>query len=204
MFREFSSVAEVRVADPFALADALCDYSPEDLANLPADEAEIAVAATQRVINAMAARQAAAVVAFTGEVTEDLDRHAAELRALDDERRAAALAAGRPDPGQGRRLHGLPGADQVSAAMLAPILELSPRTMVTRVHRAWRLVTELPATFERACSGDLEPYRCDAVVRESACVAPELLVEFETRLYAVEPTGLPYSCLLYTSPSPRD
>ncbi|MGV1009422.1 MAG: hypothetical protein ACOYBY_12535, partial [Dermatophilaceae bacterium] len=56
-------VADVQAADPAtlaalaALAAALAGVSPQDLAGCTQDEAEWVVAATQRVISAMAARQ---------------------------------------------------------------------------------------------------------------------------------------------------
>ncbi|MGV1010044.1 MAG: hypothetical protein ACOYBY_15780, partial [Dermatophilaceae bacterium] len=53
-------VADVQAADPAtlaALAAALAGVSPQELAGCTQDEAEWVVAATQRVISAMAARQ---------------------------------------------------------------------------------------------------------------------------------------------------
>ena len=179
MFDRWPTVASVREADPFALAAGLSTLSLEDLVALSADEAESVVAATQRVINAMAARQAAAVDTFAARVDEDLQRHHAELMADLDARAVATGAADRPP-----RMVVVPGCGQVAASMLAPVLRVAPRTMATRMRRAGELIEDLPRTYAAAWAGDLEPWRADAVARGSAAVRREHLVELEARVFA--------------------
>ena len=55
----------------------------------------------------------------------------------------------------------------LAAGSLAALLHVSPRTMSTRVDHARRVVCALPQVQALAWSGDLEPYRVDAVVAES-------------------------------------
>ncbi|MGB8383127.1 MAG: hypothetical protein WCG47_18095, partial [Dermatophilaceae bacterium] len=57
-----ATVAAVQAADPFALAAALARVTQDELGAMSADEAECVVAATQRILNAVSARQS---VAFT-------------------------------------------------------------------------------------------------------------------------------------------
>ncbi|MGZ8819341.1 MAG: hypothetical protein ACXWZR_18550, partial [Mycobacterium sp.] len=64
------SVAGVQQADPFTLAAALAPLTEDAVMTLTADEAECVVAATQRVVNAMAARQAVAVDRYTQHIAE--------------------------------------------------------------------------------------------------------------------------------------
>ena len=176
MFETYPTVAAVREADPFALAAALSGLSLEDLGAMSADAAEVVVAATQRAINALAARQAAAVDVFAGRVDDDVQRHHAELQADLDARAGAT--------GRGPRMVVVPGSDQVAASMLAPVLRVAPRTMATRMRRASELVEDLPRTYAAAWAGDLEPWRADAVVRGSAGVRHQHLVELEARVFA--------------------
>ena len=120
------TVAGVQAADPFALAAALAGVTGMTSTRSSADEAECVVAATQRVINAMSARQNHAVTRCT--------EHAHATR---DAERAARHASGAPLP------VGQPTPAQEAAAGLAPILRIAPRTMVTRIHTAQTL-TGLP------------------------------------------------------------
>ena len=57
----------------------------------------------------------------------------------------------------------VPEPDAIAASSLAPLLNISPRTMRTRLNRA-RVLVELPRTFTLALAGVLEPWRVDGVV----------------------------------------
>lgn len=159
---------DVSEMDPFELAALLAPLSPTDIAALPAGLAEVVIAATQRVVNAAIARQAAAIEAFHAAVVSEL---------------AATEVPAGVDP------------DRVGASMLAPILRVAPRTMLTRQRRACRLVDDLPRTFAAAWAGDLEPSRVDAITAASNPVRSSLLVEYEARVHddptlSTMPTGL--------------
>ncbi|MGV1008467.1 MAG: hypothetical protein ACOYBY_07645 [Dermatophilaceae bacterium] len=169
------SGADVQAADPATLAAALAGVSPDDLAGCTQDEAEWVVAATQRVINAMAARQAAAVARYSEHVLERRDGE-----------RAARQATGAPAP------VGQPSPQQEAAAALAPILRIAPRTMVTRIHTATTL-PGLPVTAAMAWSGDLEPYRVTVIAAAARGVGHAQLSEFEARLHHRDIGHLPAS-----------
>ncbi len=81
MFEEIGGVSAeaVQRADPFALAAALASVTERQLSQVTAEEAECVVAATQRVINAMAARQAVAVAAFADHAEDAYVRHQEQL-----------------------------------------------------------------------------------------------------------------------------
>ena len=132
--------------------------------------------ASQRVVNAVTARQSAA-----------MDTHAARAEERSLRRRQEASDDGRRLPPAS------PGLD--SAAALAPLLHVAPRTMSARLSDARRLVNALPTTFDLQWSGDLEPYRSAAVVRESKALSLEHLEEFEARLHRRDVTGTPCSRL---------
>ncbi len=88
-------VAAVRSRDPFDLAAPLAALSQDDLELMTGAEAEVVIAAIQRLTNALAAVQTTAVTTFADRADEDLERHRAELRQGFEERRAAAEGAGR-------------------------------------------------------------------------------------------------------------
>ena len=66
--------------------------------------------------------------------------------------------------------------------MLAPILRLAPRTMVSRIREA-RALAYLPRTFALAWTGDLEPHRAAIVARVVERVGIDHWMEFEARLH---------------------
>ncbi|QGN57111.1 HNH endonuclease signature motif containing protein [Nostocoides sp. HKS02] len=70
-----------------------------------------------------------------------------------------------------------------SAASLAPLLHLSPRTMATRVFQARVVTRSLERTHAMAWDGELEPYRVEAIARAARDVRLDRLEEFEARLY---------------------
>lgn len=182
-----ADVADVRGRDPFDLAGPLAALTQDDLELMTAAEAEVVVAATQRLTNALAAIQTAAVATFADRSDEDLERYRRERRAAYEERRVAAEAAGREFT---ERWHPIPGEGGFAAAALAPLLHVSPRTMATRVRRARRMDHEMPATCAAARAGDLEPYRADAVVQAGELLEVDDLAEYEARVYADDVTDL--------------
>lgn len=100
-------VAAVREQDPFALAAPLSALSREDLGLMTGAEAEVVIAATQRLTRALSAIQTAAVTTFADRADEDLERYRRERREDFDERRAAvtdATAAYRPRAGLLKRI----------------------------------------------------------------------------------------------------
>ncbi len=159
----FESVTSVQVADPAALAVWLFTLTDDEIADLPMEQAEVLVLATQRVVSAAAARQRSALETVARRCDERIDCEAAD----------AALAGARRPHLSGQAL---------AAGSLAALLHVSPRTMSTRIDHARRAVCTMPQIQALAWSGDLEPYRVDAVVAESATVPPTRLHEFVARV----------------------
>src|SRR5690349_15894185 len=173
---DLSSVKAAQAAEPAALAGALFTLSDDDIAGLPVEEAEAVVVASQRVVNAMAARQRSAMETVVRRSEERIEAEAAD-----------ALAAG------SRRPH-LSG-QSLAAGSLAALLHVSPRTMSTRVDQGRRVVCALPGVQALAWSGDLEPYRVDAVVVESMAAPVDRLHEFEARVLEGGITQTPCAAL---------
>jgi hypothetical protein len=172
----FESVEVVEHEDPFVLAAQLGRLSLEDIDAMTLAEAEAVAVASQRVINAVSARQVAAMDAHATRAEERVERRRHEAR---EDGRRLPLAAGGQD----------------SAAALAPLLKVAPRTMAARLNDARRLVNALPTTFDLQWSGVLEPYRAAAVVRESKALRLNQLEEFEARLHRRDVSQLPGSRL---------
>lgn len=172
----FESVEAVEHEDPFVLAAALGRLTLEDIDAMTLAESEAVTLASQRVINAVSARQVAAMDTHAARAEERVERYRQEAR---EEGRRVPLAAGGQD----------------SAAALAPLLKVAPRTMSARLSDARRLVNGLPMTFDLQWSGVLEPYRSAAVVRESAVLRLHQLEEFEARLHRRDISQIPGSRL---------
>lgn len=185
-------VDEVRSVEPFALAAALGRLSHADLEDLAPEQAEAVVAASQRLINAVSAIQAEAVVTFADRVDEELDAREQARRADFRARRQAALDAGRPFS---ERWFPMPGRGSYAASALAPLLRISPRAMSTRLARARRVAHDMTGISELARSGDLEPYRVEAVARAAEILETRDLPEMEARILAKDLTDLPVSDL---------
>ena len=168
----FESVGAVAGTDPATLAAALFAVTDEDIAAMTLPRAEALTVAAERVMAALAARQRSAIETVARRCEERCEREAAD----------AAAAGRRP-----LRLSG----DQLAAGSLAPLLHVSPRTMVTRVGQARRVVCALPGVQALAWSGAVEAYRVDAVVRESLAAPPQRLHEFEARVLEGGITDLP-------------
>ena len=94
----FENVEAVEREDLFVLAAALADLGLEEISALPMNQAE-AVVATQRIVNAVTARQSAA-----------LDTHAARAEERSQRRRQEARDDGRrlPPASPGPRQHRSP------------------------------------------------------------------------------------------------
>ncbi|WP_457253989.1 HNH endonuclease signature motif containing protein [Pedococcus sp. P5_B7] len=159
----FDDVETVRRADPADLVGAVFALTDEAIADLSAEQAEALVVATQRVVSAATARQRSAMETVARRCDERIDCEAAD---------AAQAGTRRP------RLSG----QALAAGSLAALLHVSPRTMSTRIDHARRVVCALPQVQALAWSGDLEPYRVDAVVAESAAAPWARLHEFEARV----------------------
>lgn len=159
----FERVDDVQAADPAALAAVLFTLTDDEIAELPVEQAEALVLATQRVASAVMARQHSAMETVARRCDERTEQDAHDARATG-----------------GRSVH-LSG-QALAAGSLAALLHVSPRTMSTRIDRARRLVCALPGIHELAWCGDLEPYRVDAVVTESTAVPVTRLHEFESRV----------------------
>lgn len=181
-------VAAVLESEPFSLAAPLAALSRDDLVAMTAAESEVVIAATQRLTNALAAVQTAAVTSFADSLDRDLDRYREERRRDFEARRDDAEARGISFT---ERWFPIPGEEQFAAAALAPLLHISPRAMSSRINRARRIDHEMSGTWQGARCGDLEPYRSEAIVRASEPLAEEHLAEFEARLFAEDVTDLP-------------
>ena len=156
-------VEVVQVTAPAALAAALFTMTDDEIAELTMEQAEALVLAAQRVASAATARQRSAMETVVRRCDERAECEVAD---------ASAAGARRP---------GLSG-QSAAAGSLGALLHLSPRTMSTRIEQARRLVCALPQVQALAWSGDLEPYRVDAVVVEAAAVPLTGLHEFEARV----------------------
>ncbi|MGL5908992.1 MAG: HNH endonuclease, partial [Phycicoccus sp.] len=182
METEFPSLAQVRAAHPRDLAVLLSDVDADEVRGWGAEAVEAFLVATQMVASWASASQVVAVSRFVELVADDLEQHieglAAEHTGADGVVDLRGVPVAVPDPAV------------VAAGSLAPLLNLSPRTVRTRVERA-RLLEGLPTTLGLASAGVLEPWRTDAVVAAATRVRCEALVEFEARLYAVDVSGLP-------------
>lgn len=167
------SLRRVRDTHPAELAVVLSTVSADAVFGLPADAVEALVVATQKVASWAHGLQSMAVDRFAELTADHMDLHAAEVRARGGSREVPI-----PDP------------DAVAASSLAPLLNVAPRTMRTRLNRA-RLIMELPRTLGMALAGELEPWRVDAVVVAAKDVARDRLTEFEARLHDTDVSRLP-------------
>ena len=176
------TVGEVREMHPAELAVVLSTLELDGVLALDRDGCESVVVATQKVASWLHALQSATVDRFAELTADDLEVHVAGLEAEREARRAAGQPVVKHVP--------VPEPDAIAASSLAPLLNLAPRTMRTRLNRA-RLLMELPATLDHAMTGRLEPWRVDGVVTAAGDVSWERLGEFEARLYATDVSRLP-------------
>ena len=172
----FESVEQVEFEDPGVLARAVFALTDDELEALTGAAAEAYVLAAQRAINALTARQYAAIEQVAARCDEEVEIACAEAETL------------------GARLPRVGGAE-IATASLAPLLHISPRTMAHRVRRARQVVCELPRIHDLALAGDLEPYRVEAIAREAEGAPASRVHEFEARLLATDITHLTGSAL---------
>ncbi len=173
------SPSQVREAHPAELAVLLSTVGVGDVRAMEREPLEAVVVATQKVASWLHAVQAAAIDRFAELAADDLEVHLEQLR---DAPAGSSGSAGRVVP--------VPEPDAIAASSLAPLLNISPRTMRTRLNRA-RVLVELPRTFGLALAGVLEPWRVDGVVVAARDVALERVAEFEARLYDRDVRALP-------------
>ncbi len=178
------SLAAVRDTHPSELAVLLSSVPVDEVFALSAQEVEALVVVTQKVASWSHAIQAMAVDRFADLTTDAMEVHVADRAAARD------AGAGADASGRGERVVPVPEPDAIAASSLAPLLNIAPRTMRTRLNRA-RLLMELPRTLDLALAGQLEPWRVDGVVVAAQDVAWERLEEFEARLHDVDVSRLP-------------
>src|SRR5262245_4777272 len=106
----FESVEQVEYEDPAVLAPAVFALTEAELEAMSAATAEAYVLAAQRAINALSARQAAAIEQVVNRCEEEVEVACADAAAL------------------GARLSHV-GGEQIATGSLAPLLHISPRTM---------------------------------------------------------------------------
>jgi hypothetical protein len=172
----FEDVQSGETADPAVLASALFTLTEDEIETMSQEQAAALTVAAQRVVSAATARQRSAMETVARRCDEQCERDVSE-----------AVAAG-------MRRHHVSG-QAVAAGSLAALLHVSPRTMSTRINHARRVVCTLPELHALAWSGDLEPYRMDAVVAESYAAPSARLHEFEARVLAGDPTHLSCAAL---------
>ncbi|KRF26122.1 HNH endonuclease signature motif containing protein [Phycicoccus sp. Soil803] len=127
-------------------------------------------------MSAVTARQRSAMETVARRCDERIDQEAADV----------ALAGSRRPHLSGQAL---------AAGSLAALLHVSPRTMSTRIDHARPAVCTLPQVQALAWTGDLEPYRVDAVVAESMAAPAARLHEFEARVLEGDITELSCAAL---------
>jgi hypothetical protein len=172
----FEDVRSVEATDPAVLASTLFTLTDDEIEGMSQEQAEALTVAAQRVVSAATARQRSAMETAARRCDEQCERDVAE-----------AVAAG-------MRRHHVSG-QAVAAGSLAALLHVSPRTMSTRINHARRVVCSLPELHALSWSGDLEPYRVDAVVAESFAAPAARLHEFEARVLEGDPTQLSCAAL---------
>src|SRR6476469_5409459 len=172
----FEDARTVEATDPAVLASALFTLTDDEIEGMSLAQAEALTVATQRVVSAATARQRSAMETVARRCDEQSERDVADGVAV------------------GMRPHHVSG-HSVAAGSLAALLHVSPRTMSTRISHARRVVCSLPQIQALAWSGELEPYRVDAVVSESLAAPTDRLHEFEARVLEGGATQLTCSAL---------
>ncbi len=183
------SPSQVREAHPAELAVLLSTVGVDGVRAMGREPLEAVVVATQKVASWLHAVQAVAIDRFAELAVDDLEVHLERLRCERGDgggggRCGSATRTSLPVPVP------VPEPDAIAASSLAPLLNISPRTMRTRLSRA-RVLVELPRTFQAALDGVLEPWRVDGVVVAARDVAPGRVAEFEARLYDRDVSTLP-------------
>ncbi|WP_377643285.1 HNH endonuclease signature motif containing protein [Oryzobacter terrae] len=177
------SLSQVREAHPDELAVLLSTLGVDDVRAMGREPLDAVVVATQKVASWLHAVQAASLDRFAELAADDLEVHLGQRRAERADRGAIERATS-------ARVVPVPEPDAIAASSLAPLLNISPRTMRTRLNRA-RVLVELPRTFDAALAGVLEPWRVEGVVGAARDVSPERVAEFEARLDDRDVSALP-------------
>ncbi len=174
------SVDAIAHADLGELGEAVLGATVPGIEGFSRDCLERYVAASNRVLAAVAARQAAAVAAYALAVVEEEASRERDRLARWEVAAEAAAQTGMPRPHRPRPLGC--SSVQMAAASLAPLLHVAPRTMAARIGSAL-LLGELPRTLASALDGRLEPHRWIHVTRALSHVGIERGQELEARLH---------------------
>ncbi len=161
------TVETVRAAAVGPLGSTLLALTDAEILALDDERAEALVVAAQRVINAASAIQAVAI--------EGRSR-------LEAEQVAQARAGLTPVE---RLMSGCPRDEHdFMPSVLAPLLHLSPRSMVPRYMLARTLCQRLPATLAAMRAGDIEPWTAAAIANRLPTTAtPALCRQVEDAIF---------------------
>ncbi|MGB2700791.1 MAG: hypothetical protein WBC31_10535, partial [Candidatus Phosphoribacter baldrii] len=150
---------------PLQAADALLRIDPLALLDLDQAVAETVIADLQTALNQLTALQAIFIETVARRVEADVEI------AKDADRLAGRFPAGW---GTG---------DDYTPSVLAPLLHVAPRTMAGRVADARILVNDLPRTLRAGLTGDLEPWRVQAIITGSLGVSPARMPDYEVAVF---------------------
>ncbi len=150
---------------PLQAADVLLKVDPLALLDLDQAVAETVIADLQTALNQLTALQAILIETVARRVEADVEI------AKDADRLAGRFPAGW---GTG---------DDYTPSILAPLLHVAPRTMTGRVSDARILVNDLPRTLRAGLTGDLEPWRVQAIITGSLGVSPARMPDYEVAVF---------------------
>jgi hypothetical protein len=156
---------------PLQAADALLRIDPLALLDLDQGVAEPVIADLQTALNQLTALQAILIETVARRVEADVEL------AKDADRLAGRFPAGW---GTG---------DDYTPSVLAPLLHVAPRTMAGRVADARILVNDLPRTLRAGLTGDLEPWRVQAIITGSLGVSPARMPDYEVAVFGEHGIG---------------
>ncbi|MBK6443334.1 MAG: HNH endonuclease [Actinomycetales bacterium] len=156
---------------PLQAADALLRIDPLALLDLDQAVAETVIADLQTALNQLTALQAIFIETVARRVEADVEI------AKDADRLAGRFPAGW---GTG---------DDYTPSVLAPLLHVAPRTMAGRVADARILVNDLPRTLRAGLTGDLEPWRVQAIITGSLGVSPARMPDYEVAVFGEHGIG---------------
>ena len=156
---------------PLQAADALLRIDPLALLDLDQAVAETVIADLQTALNQLTALQAIFIETVARRVEADVEI------AKDADRLAGRFPAGW---GTG---------DDYTPSILAPLLHVAPRTMTGRVADARILVNDLPRTLRAGLTGDLEPWRVQAIITGSLGVSPARMPDYEVAVFGEHGIG---------------
>ncbi|MGI8716816.1 MAG: DUF222 domain-containing protein, partial [Lapillicoccus sp.] len=161
------TVETVRATAVGPLGTTLLALTDAEILALDDERAEALVVAAQRVINAASAIQAVAIEGRSRLEAEQVAQARAGLTTVE------RLVSGCP-----RDEH------DFMPSVLAPLLHLSPRSMVPRYMVARTLCQRLPATLAAMRAGDIEPWTAAAIAdRLPTTAAPALCRQVEDAIF---------------------